>query len=48
MSEVYRQPDVQLGFICCDVITMGQLLSFGIVIFAIGWYRILSKKKVSN
>jgi len=48
VSEIYRQPDVQLGFICCDVITMGQLLSFGIVVFAIGWYRILSKKKVSN
>ena len=43
-SELFRQPDPQLGFICCGWLTMGQLLSFGIVVFAIITYIILQKK----
>ncbi len=43
-SELFRQPDPQLGFICCGWLTMGQLLSIGIVLFAIGAYIILQKR----
>jgi phosphatidylglycerol:prolipoprotein diacylglycerol transferase len=31
VAEFYRQPDIQLGFVCCDMITMGQLLSSSMV-----------------
>jgi len=48
VSEVFRQPDPQLGFICCGVLTMGQLLSFGMVVFAIIGYAVLGKKKKAN
>jgi len=47
IAEMFRQPDVQLGFICCDVITMGQVLSTAMFIFAILWYVVFSKKALS-
>ncbi|MCD6432620.1 MAG: prolipoprotein diacylglyceryl transferase [Sulfurimonas sp.] len=29
LAEIYRAPDVQIGYICCDFITLGQVLSLG-------------------
>ncbi len=48
VSEMFRQPDPQLGFICCNILTMGQLLSFGMVIFAVLGYVVLGKNKLDN
>ena len=45
ISELFRQPDPQLGFICCGDVTMGQLLSAGMVVFALITYPILKRKK---
>ncbi len=28
LAEIWRQPDPQIGFICCDFLTMGMFLSF--------------------
>jgi len=47
ISEIFRQPDPQLGFICCGALTMGQLLSFAMVVFAIVGYAVLGKKAKS-
>jgi len=43
--ELYRQPDIQLGFIYSNWLTMGQLLSFGIFISSIIGYYILKGKR---
>ena len=48
VSEMFRQPDPQLGFICCNILTMGQLLSFGMVIFAVLGYVVLGKNLLDN
>ncbi len=48
ISEIFRQPDPQLGFICCGWLTMGQLLSFSMVLFAGGLYIVLGKKRYEN
>ena len=45
ISETFRQPDPQLGYICCGWLTMGQLLSFCMVLFAGILYVILSKRQ---
>ena len=44
IAEFFRQPDFQLGFICCNMVTMGQLLSFIIIISGIILYYILLNK----
>lgn len=43
IAEMYRQPDIQLGFICCDFVTMGQLLSFAMMVIPILLYVPLKK-----
>ncbi|MDD5156458.1 prolipoprotein diacylglyceryl transferase [Sulfurimonas sp.] len=38
IAEIWRAPDVQIGYICCDVVTFGQLLSLGMALFSfVGW-----------
>ena len=42
--EYVREPDIQLGFICCGWMTMGQLLCIvmmllGVVLYFVGFYR---------
>jgi phosphatidylglycerol:prolipoprotein diacylglycerol transferase len=48
IAEFYRQPDFQLGFICCDMITMGQVLSFSMVAIPVGVWVYLNKKQPNN
>lgn len=43
ISEIFREPDIGIGFICCDTITMGQILSFGMVVLAIAWFIYIKK-----
>ena len=31
IAEIYRAPDVQIGYICCDFVTLGQVLSLGMM-----------------
>jgi phosphatidylglycerol:prolipoprotein diacylglycerol transferase len=42
--EFWREPDIQLGYICCDWVTMGQLLSLPMIAAGIIGYRLLSKR----
>ncbi len=42
IAEFYRQPDIQLGFICCGWVTMGQILS--VIMFLISFLFYFYKK----
>ncbi len=50
IAEIYRAPDVQIGYICCDVITFGQVLSLGMSLgAAFVWvYFYIKSKKVTS
>jgi phosphatidylglycerol:prolipoprotein diacylglycerol transferase len=46
-AEIYRAPDIQIGYICCDAITLGQSLSLSMSALAvILWFYFRSKYKV--
>jgi phosphatidylglycerol:prolipoprotein diacylglycerol transferase len=36
IAEIYRAPDIQIGYICCDFITLGQVLSLSMTAVAVG------------
>lgn len=38
IAEFYRQPDIQLGFLCCGWMTMGQILSILMIFFSAAFY----------
>lgn len=44
ISEYFRQPDPQLGFIAFDWLTMGQLLSIPMIIFGIIFLKVAYRK----
>jgi len=44
VAEFWREPDIQLGYICCGWVTMGQLLSFAMIIAGVVGYKILAKR----
>lgn len=49
IAEIYRAPDLQIGYVCCDMITQGQVMSLGMsALSAILWiyFYSLSKKKI--
>jgi len=47
ISEFWREPDIQLGFLYDNWLTMGQLQSFVMLIISIGIYLILKKNSTS-
>ncbi len=46
--EFYRQPDPQLGFIAFGWLTMGQLLSFGMFVFALAIYKAIQYRQLKK
>ena len=44
-SEFFRQPDVQLGYVCCDWMSMGQLMSLFMLLISMMMYYDLSKNE---
>ena len=50
IAEFWREPDVQLGFICCGWMSMGQLMSLMMILFSILLYFFIQKysKRVSD
>ena len=47
IAEIYRAPDVQIGYICCNMITQGQVMSLGMSLIALlawGYFYKQSKK----
>jgi len=45
VAEFFREPDFQLGFICCGWVTMGQILSSFMFLAGILLYLYLKQKK---
>jgi phosphatidylglycerol:prolipoprotein diacylglycerol transferase len=49
IAEIYRAPDVQIGYICCDMITQGQVMSMGMSLLAFAfWIYFYTKSKKIN
>ncbi len=46
IAEFWREPDFQMGFICCDILTMGQILSTFMILVATIFYIFLRKKSL--
>ncbi|WP_324171138.1 prolipoprotein diacylglyceryl transferase [Sulfurimonas sp.] len=49
IAEIYRAPDVQIGYVCCNMITQGQVMSLGmsfVSILAWFYYKHNSRKIV--
>ncbi|RUM45811.1 MAG: prolipoprotein diacylglyceryl transferase [Hydrogenimonas sp.] len=44
IAEFWREPDIQLGFICCGWVTMGQLLSSLMIVAGGVIYALLAKR----
>ena len=46
IAEIYRAPDVQIGYVCCDMITQGQVMSLGMSLFSIlAWFYYKHKSR---
>ncbi|HIC09827.1 MAG TPA: prolipoprotein diacylglyceryl transferase [Campylobacterales bacterium] len=45
IAEFWREPDIQLGFIAWDWLTMGQLLSLGMVVVGTAGYLYLRRER---
>lgn len=44
IAEIWRAPDAQIGYLCCDAITQGQVMSLGMsLIGAIAWIYFYKK-----
>jgi phosphatidylglycerol:prolipoprotein diacylglycerol transferase len=48
LVEFTREPDSQLGFIAFGWLTMGQLLSFAILVAGVVWWVLLGRRKSSE
>ncbi|WP_456403375.1 prolipoprotein diacylglyceryl transferase [Hydrogenimonas sp.] len=44
VAEFWREPDIQLGYICCGWVTMGQLLSLAMIVAGAVGYRLLARR----
>ena len=48
IAEIYRAPDVQIGYVCCNIITQGQVMSLGMSLLAVTlWIYFYSKSRKS-
>ncbi|MEA3229088.1 MAG: prolipoprotein diacylglyceryl transferase, partial [Campylobacterota bacterium] len=46
IAEIYRAPDTQIGYVCCDVITQGQVMSLGMSLLAfVLWIYYFNRSK---
>jgi len=49
IAEIWRAPDVQIGYICCDTVTLGQGISLGMSALSMGlWIYFYTKNKKLN
>jgi phosphatidylglycerol:prolipoprotein diacylglycerol transferase len=45
LAEIYRAPDAHIGYICCDTITQGQVMSLGMSVLALALWFYYDKKE---
>lgn len=43
IAEFWREPDSQLGFVCCGWMSMGQMMSLLMIAFSMGLYFVIKK-----
>ena len=44
IAEIWRAPDAQIGYVCCDAITQGQVMSLGMsLVGVISWFYFYKK-----
>ena len=49
IAEIWRAPDVQIGYVCCNAITQGQVMSLGMSLVALlAWVYFYMKEKKSK
>ncbi len=49
IAEIYRAPDSQIGYVCCNSVTFGQILSLSMSLLgALTWIYFYSKNKKST
>ncbi len=44
IAEIWRAPDVQIGYVCCNFITQGQVMSLGMSVLALVFWVYFRKK----
>ena len=45
LAEIYRAPDAHIGYVCCDAITQGQVMSLGMSVLALALWFYYDKKE---
>lgn len=46
IAEIWRAPDAHIGYVCCDAITQGQVMSLGMSVVALAsWVYFYKKEK---
>ena len=51
IAEIYRMPDVQIGYVCCNTITQGQVMSLGMSLLGVMlwiYFFTINKKVCKN
>jgi len=43
-AEIWRAPDIQIGYLCCNFITQGQVMSLGMSFIAVIFWLYFKKK----
>lgn len=46
IAEIWREPDVQLGYICCGFLSMGQIMSIAMILFSLMLYAPIKKRLI--
>jgi phosphatidylglycerol:prolipoprotein diacylglycerol transferase len=50
IAEIYRAPDTQIGYVCCGIITQGQVMSLGMSLLGVVlwiYFYLQSQKKLA-
>ena len=48
IAEIWRAPDAQIGYVCCNIITQGQVMSLGMSLVGIISWVYFYKKSLKN
>lgn len=48
IAEFWREPDQQIGYLCCGWLSMGQLMSLLMILFSFGLYIVFQHKAKSS
>lgn len=46
IAEIWRAPDIQIGYVCCDAITQGQVMSLAMSFLGVAAWFYFKKRKI--